>query len=1567
MPLPSNVPSPITPVVPMANAVKAQFANPPSLATIVRTTLAEAIGQRYPSLVFDLRNTQVATPVSGGNYHFYPLMHWVMAYLGSGTAIDFSPAHNSSYYLSEQLPNRLEPADGALDMKVIEGLIKELTWRLPIALQGAISDFWEQHSQICTSRWQWISDVFKDTLTVSALQQAGLPDAVRSAINQVLICPEREDRILQYGENATRVYLLKATIKRAGVSRSAVSSRIALANANQTLVYNSNGKISAYRTPASHSQSIAKRFTRLYQADEVKITRYELDGNAFETHAAAILNRQLDLLGTIKLPAHIGWEALESTYRDIVDPSDFFREAPNANPQTLESLKQHLPDWLQNASIADQSIYRQYCLALSSAKKNSQGRTYLSEITDIRTYAADVLLQQMQRDQEQFEQDRLRHIVVEQFHPDDIELTFLTVTGPLGTIGIKEPVTMSLTDLALKNLSGRPKGELTLRHRRGLSLPSWLTSDYITHRNGLIEQANIGEAYPKRLEDLLLSETPDAKLRERLFSEHVRLLVPLQALEFSLKHENGMTPLGARYVAAVMKTLAADREVEGQAIVMKHLALVRKHEATPDVVNNMYIIEPLDFHIGPHVLYRPFYAQSLLEFPTRAALLDAIARPGDLQRSVLTWLSESARPIYDNGGFKEPHYVRFGLGDEFAPLEIPAPAELATDGVSSELVQYLQNGQLMLFLYGSNARALVDQAEAESVSNSESRWAVLLEGGGLIFNSLLVIPALPRPLMLAGWLFSLASSVSQDIPALASNNSATRELAIADVLLNLGMLLFHLFPSATPEPTQLTTVSRAQALQPFMPPPVAEEWPAPPPPKIVEGIVAFTGEFPNSESTSLDFSFSSARNRLTPSQRERLGLLKVPYTTPLPAPATTGLYKGLYQIDQQWHVLIGHDLFAVQITASNTAVIVAPSGIDHNGPNVSADSNGNWSLDLRLRLQGGAPSKKIADIQQKKAARRIALTAELDAFYLQEEPLHRAVNISHRILDRAIADPRFSAEQLADLREKFATALQKQLSALVQLLDSTEERIELQIPFHKTAVISLLGKAFENQSTSLGLSSYEQRALQAKWPQFTTPGPGVDLAGETDPEGFIRYVKEQIALTDRAIFKLELRSRYGERLYTLGSEGIETGNRLFSELPSNAHTSLSLKSSQLSCLKLASSKVSAGTLVESSLDQAVDPLNEQMRTHNELNTLELSSRNRIDVLDNLVKQYGQSLDALQGISIVNADDLELDYFTQLQQLVNGLYQDVVNQLAAEIKPVLALQKAPPKRNPSAPGKPQKRVINTRSKGPLIGEVIPAGGEWPIEVIELRSSYNNQLLTTYSQHGDEWDEIAINRAPLPTASQRMLSIIKGDARKLMSKFEGHMQKARQYKLQSRHPEEVEELLNLEADKLKKLAAELHNALQAQPQNLRLPADQMLVDNMVQGAKQMNEEGKALRIQLSLELPPTDGNLRYLLEQQRVQIAGLGRRIRLQGERQDFIQEYAINDRQGAPLWYAHFHYAQADTPKADYSIAHLKTKEQRKLSYFTQLTTAKSGQAIVNIHRGQIGRKLAEREFLPLGS
>ncbi len=87
--------------------------------------------------------------------------------------------------------------------------------------------------------------------------------------------------------------------------------------------------------------------------------------------------------------------------------------------------------------------------------------------------------------------------------------------------------------------------------------------------------------------------------------------------------------------------------------------------------------------------------------------------------------------------------------------------------------------------------------------------------------------------------------------------------------------------------------------------------------------------------------------------------------------------------------------------------------------------------------------------------------------------------------------------------------------------------------------------------------------------------------------------------------------------------------------------------------------------------------------------------------------------------------------------------------------------------------------------------------------------------------------------------------------------------------------------------------------------------------------------------------------------------------MKGARQDFLQEYAINNRDGFPLWYAHFHYEKIDTPKADYSVAHLKTKAQRREDYHSLLAKADSPYAVVNVHRGKIGKLMAQSKFLPL--
>ena len=1547
----------------LENAVRTQFANPPSLASVARQMLAAAIAQRYPSLRISLERTRLAVPRAGGGWSLEPFMGKVQEYLGGGAALDFSPVDTQPYYLTDNPPEWLKPDDGELDMQVIETLVKELTWRVPVGLQNALHQWWTEKADTGTSRWQWLSNIMQDTLTIGAIRQTDLNTAALAAINQVITTPDLEERIRQYGENAVHAYWLEATMLNPEVVYSGLNTRLALVTRSQVLMCKAAGDTLIFKSMDTVGQAWARKIISSYTVKEIRVKQFELEGHFFDASAAAILNRQLERTAALKVPSNIGWQALQRVYRSITDTSTYFTDAPKANLQRLTTVRKHLPDWLKNASPADTARYRHYSLALYTSKQASEGKTYLYGISDIHTYAADAMHRQMRSEQRQFEQDIALQSPADDFAPNDIELTFLAAAGLPDTTGIVERITMSLTELSLKNLSGRPKGTLSLRHRVGRPLPGWLTPDYITRRGGLIEKVDIGRTYPKLLEDALLSNTPDALLREKLFATQTNVQLPMEALELSLKKQSGLTPLGARHVAAVVKTCVAEQQVDGLAVVIRHLALLRHPEALPDIVSNMFIIEPANVEYGPHVLYRPLYSPSLLEFSTRAALLDAIAEPSPLQTSVLTWLSDIARPIYDNGGFKEPHYVRFGLGSEFAPIELPGPARLATNG-SDELLQFLQNGQLMQYLFGCNARALVEQANTDSVSNTESRWGVLLEGGSLIFNSLLLLPGLPPPIMLTGGLLGLAKLASQDIPALASSDAATRELAAADVLLNLGMLLFHQSQTVLQKLTPLPEGLMGKALRTQAPVRIAEIWPEPEPPKIVTGIVALPGESPGAGSTVLDLNIASASDRLTASRRELLASFKVARPKTLPPPVADGLFKGLYLIEQNWHALLGEGLYPVHIDTEDNVAISSTTDINRIGPNLRTDGKGNWFVDSRLRLQAGGLSRRIASLQAQKARRKSELEAQLTAFFPREAPLRKAVEITHSALKSAMADPRFTAEQLTALRERLKTALSAELSGYQALLATAEERSNLDIPFHETIMVSMLEKSFDNRTISLSVSASEQRALLNKWPRFNTPGTDMEAAVEADRQGYAQSNREQVAINEITIERIEQRDGYLEQLYNLGEAGVATATELARLLPAGGHTSLTLKGFQLDCLKQASTGPSASSLTEESLDSAIDPLNEHTHTHNQLNTLEFDANKRLEVLDSLMENYGQALDALQGISLMYADELEPEYFKKLHLLLTELYQDVTRQLAAEIKPppVPPVQR-PGKRISPAAGSRPKKVIHVRDKGKLIGELRPADSEWQSEVIEIRSDYDEQLLSTYLQHGDEWVEIKTVRTESPRT--RALNIIKGDARKLYALSELHLHKARVHSTNTRYPQEVEEELTREASKLDKLATELHFALQDQAEGSRSQDDQTLIDSMRSAAQKMIKEGREIRIKLSLELPPTHGNLQYLIDEKLVQIAGLGKRIQLTGERQDFMQEYAVNDRQGYPLWYAHFHYDEAQTPKANYTAAHLKTKEQRKLSYIVQLDKAKTDPAIVNVHRGKIGKALAERWFLPL--
>jgi hypothetical protein len=1540
-----------------AHAVSLQFISRPSLETVARQLLGDAIKERYPTLVIDLLRTRLGSPQSDGSWTLRPLMEHVLEYLATGIAPNFDDVAGQSCFLADQPPTQLKlpiSAPEQLEMSVIAGLIRELPWALPMGLQDALTDYWQATTENGVNRWRWLADLLLDTLRTSALRHPQLDALERDSIDQLIQVPDRDNRLHRYGESAVYAYCLQTTLTGQGRTANLLGPELLLVRVvggrTLGLLCKPDGSIERVRSLDTFAQTWGRRIAARFNADTITSQRYEPDGNLFDTQAALILNQQLENLGALQLPARQPLATLNEVYRQLTDPGLFFLDSLQAPPAILASLKPRLPDWLSQASGADQMRYRQYCLQLASAKKRSAGRTFLSDISDIRSFAVDALWQQMKRDELTLGKVAADQSQADHFKPDDLELSFAVAAGYPDGAGIIEHRTLTLTELALKNLAGKPRGQATLRHRHGKTLPVWLTADYI---NRLVGHVDIGKTYPALLENLLLGDTPQVSQRETWFADQLAAQLPLQALELALKPPHVLSNKGAQMVAALLQTSADERRVDGEPVVIRSLALLRKPEAAADGVNNMFIIEAQNIEVGPHLLYRPLYADSLMEFATRQALLDAIAKTGELQTSVLTWLPDSARTVYDNGGFQEPHYVRFGQGDEFTAPNIPRPASLATDGASDELLQCLLNGRLYQYLYGSYVRALVVQADRDSVSNSESRWAVLLEGGGLLFNSLL-LPWLRGPAMLTGWLLALMTSASQDIPALNNPDPVTRELAAVDTLLNLGMLLLHLAPAPAIAQPAVPRERLEQALKP--PIPRRQNWPVSVSPSVEEGTVALYGHWPGASHAPLDFSFANPRNQLTSIQRERLARLKVTPPATLPAPIASGPDKGLYLIEGTLHALIDGDLFKVSHEPDGR-VIVDPADIRNHGPYLRLDHE-RWVLDLRLRLRGGMLGKKLAAERQRKTQRKQELQAEYNRYLGQQATEQRRVDLAENLWIQAQNDPNETAQERISRRRRFDTALQQQVAEYEKILATRQEREQLMIALSPQTVVRLMENTINNARKSVVFAGDDRAELYSANVAFTVQGPRLTLAVITHQREYLRFIEQLIEINARQIRWLELKDQYLDALFNMGEAGAETYTRLTANRPTTEYSALAVKNLQLRSLKFPSLKEFEPGPSEA-LDSVFDTLQLHVRTHSELNALDLPPDERLEVLGSLVEHYGKALDALKGIGIVNADELFTPYFNQLLKLVEELYQDAARQLAIEVKPDPQPRRRPPKRPMVTVGRPVKKVIKTR-KGMMIGELKPAGTSLPVDVVEVRTEDTGQLLSSYSQHEDVWDEIRVVPAAATPQPKRSLFDIRVEANQLLKGLDDHLNRANSYLTVTRHPQELEEVLQHEANRLLAVADELEHT-----EGKRTDAERTQLESLRFAALQLNTRGKDLRIRASLQLPPTHGNLEYLLQEDQVQIASLGARLQMRGEQRDFIQEYAINDKRGFPLWYAHFHYPSATTPKQNYSAAHLKTRAQRKQSYQSLLSNAHDPQSIVNVHRGLIGKALAERHFLPL--
>lgn len=1591
------LPSPTVAV--FTQAVAAQFADRPTLRGVVSQMLRDSILRKYPPLDLDPVHVRLAEPGINGGWLLHPFLDKALAFMASGETVDFSKKYDSAWYLSHaETPAKMIklPSGSPVDMAHIESAVRELQTEVFIAFQEALADFWQQPGDTGTSRWQWLGDLLRNALRTSALRQTDLSAAHRAMLNQLLAHPDNHERVSLPPEgDPVHAYTLETTLTRANTRVTVQEVDILLVKNSHVLLCRVDSKIEPYASLDAFGQTWGQTLERRYDAGSIVWKRFEPDGNIFDTQAALLLNQQLEDLALIKPLAGESVAQLEQRYAAVTDLVPRLADLPTLPAEQGRRMKTSLPDWLGTITAEQRFTYLQHLIELANVKKTTEGRHYLDGITDLHTYAAEALQKQMQLD----------HPRSPPYKADELKLTFAVAVGILEG-GYVTRVSMTLTELAVKNLAGKPKGQMSIQHTGEQSIEHWLDPTYV---ETLVQSVDIGRNYPKWLKDQLLGVTDDARRREQLFAAQMNVQLPLQAVELWTRQQSGFTRQGYRYVAAVVKLTCADRQVDGQEIVMRPLAFLRKPGAKPDTVADMFLIEPREPHTGTVVLYRPQHLQTLMEFASSEALLEAIAQPGDLQQSVLTWLSNGARAIYDHGGFREPHLQRFiGVGDEAAPLLKPAPAALARDESASELLQFLDTGRLMEYLYGSYTRTLVELGNRESTSNAESRWAVIMEGTWLLFNTVL-LPLLRGPAMLAGWMLQISASLINDIPALSSSDPTAKEAAWIDLLMNLGLVLLHgathLKLPATGENRSrlaLTTLRRrASAL-------------AHAPARIEQSSVGLPSEPPGSGKTLIDFNLSTARGGSTERLFQQLLDLKVPWPENLPEPVAVGPFKGLYRIGDLWHASVRGRLFQVTIVSGFGEVfIVHPKLARRGGVKLKTDGRGRWDLDEGLKLEGGGRDQRRQQLRTTTRARLEELNGEKAVIVARLKPLDTAETNAQTRLNSARTD--FEAQQSAlalaytERQAARGTGIKPATARHAAQLEKTQTSLRaLRIAFEvlkrtftnalpvRQELVSNLNQAIALDNTPSLVKERGSAAMDIAKRQFeirnevrkqgqnrkiSTQGEEIDALkhrmGRDMNVGnvasyfeYVDYEQDQLRQMDALIDETNtLETIWEEMSQRSAAEKASVDKAIGNIHQPELFFSRNLKLHRIESLRELSINRSAGgmsdavaytgkALLAPDLDLAI-------ASHMEVQSSRgYSIEERIDVLETVTRQYERSMDLARALQQTDERFHRPAYLTRLLESLGQAHTSAQDELGALINESQAIPAQSVSRPSFMRRKPSsKRVIKTRDSGWLVGDIARDGSD----LVEVSDDFSGKVLGTFHQHVEEDLYVEVKTAPPPagpTPAQRPAATLRHIGRALVEDSQKLMQEvARQVQqalsdpvlLESKVPADWEHMLDQKAGSLDALAEELKTA-SAQSDESRPE-----IESLQHQAKALREAGERHRADIYKKQRPTFDKLYWLKMHGFVDIVPVFRR-RLVGPR-DYLTEFAIKDAHNQQdLWFAHFHYSS--DIGADAAAGHLKSVAQKNLGLNTQLRQAASSQEVTWIWRGRFSAQASERLFFP---
>lgn len=1540
----------------LTQALARHFSDRPTLHSVVSGLLVDALQKKRDpwSSPINLDHLKIIWTVDATERVLdvprqQPLLEAVLEHIALGRPINYTFYEEEQCYLAELGEGSVlnEQTRPFLPMLSAEQAIRQVVLDWVRGYQQALVDYWNEPVEGYRSRQHWLGAFFGELILSSANSTPGLSDQQINAVRQVIKYPVHADRIHLLGRTRPRVYFAQVQSGEAGDRVEDLLPDLLVVHsvdgAEQLLVCMPSGQIESFATLDAYGRFLGRTLSLSGPADSRVWKRYEADGDCLQTQAMIELNTQLEAIRTLQEAGPQPFASIEKLARQlqrITDPAQVFGLEEDLMSEPLGRVFQALPDWLKNATVNDRFSYRSHMIDLGNVMRKANGRVFDEGIEDLHGYASRVLHEQMLKDQP----------LAPGYWPDDLLLDFTVATGPLGTAGLVETVRYTLTELALQNLIAVPSGHMTISHKHNQLIQDWwMTPAYI---KTLIHKVDVGAQYPALIKRLLVDDPVEAARREVLFTGHLQVALAMLALEWMLKGQGMITRFGYRCIAALMQNDARARTVDGESVSIFPLALLSGPKAIPDFVRAMFVIGLTDKPFGRCVLYRPLFKDVLVEYSSAQAMLDALCRAGLLRDSVLDWLSDSPRAVHASGGLSTAHP--------------------RVDAHSFFYLRPMRN-DFLHDVFREAATALVLQADRQSVSNAESRWASLKEGGWLLLNT--VLPLMRGPVAVAGWLLLTVNAVQQDFTALASDEEKTKAPAIIDLLFNIALVLLHISQPATQgepqDPTQVVLAEPALSS-------IAGAEAEPAPVNVRQGQVYFSDVPVGNNRSELNFAWFN--NPMIHFTQVQLGWLELNRVTAPESrkPIEQGPLKGLYVIGNKWHALVRGFSYEVALKTEGV-VVVSPANPLETGPWLKSDAAGVWDFDTGLHLRGGGPKKSpVRASSAKSVSQQVReLNEKYEALGLREPTLNNELNAA-----RARVKEIHIGETLHSL-----TYLEKtvRIKHFRSLLEKAHAEYTLEHGYFKTRHALFkqpkdhlkegnFNRTLFNIASDIAYSQHVFITVFIElYPEFLEST--FETLSVHDTERFISMRRELFKAQSKHLedFRLQVRSLQALRESPRVGFGYARESALKAMPKVSQADGTSRPATELDFLTthlLTLVDIVPKTPFDAQwhhLGEIIWPLTFTVQAQAQLAEPDsFSHQERVEVLRDIHERYARAYDALAILHLEVGDQFNLVDYNRLVEMVQELSVACEEQLTEELRRENEWLPAQP--GPSRTAQQTSRIIRTRKHGILIGAARSAHGA---QVVEVGESVSDPLQRATSPGGrrstltfresspNQWEEVE------PVVAQpvtRTLGAIRSQCNQLLDRVDPQINRVKVYAKNSRFPLELEEILERDALKLDGLIREIERDFPSQTVEKPKPGTaQSLLKRLREGAAKLRQQA----IWVLKSLPPTEPVVDFLLKKNEVQLIKEGERVKMFGPRNDYVQEYQVLNKNNQVLWYAHLHYSQLNSATNTPTAAHFKLKQQRKVSKQSLEAKAKPGERVAEVYYGKISKKMINEYFIPL--